>query len=533
MPECATRRYGFPPPLPALLAALAAALALAGCGGGGGDGGSGTIPSIADAQDGCYFQYDGSPPAEGSGNDPLLAAEWHLAALTVPDAWSSAKGEGTRIAIVDDGVETLHEDLFPNVVSHRNYRRDVNPAAPALPCNQDDTHGTSVAGIAAARDGNAVGIAGVAPRASLAAYNAIAAGAGSEADVTDALRLDEAITTVYNNSWGAPDSEGLLRDPGTLFRNTIRDGLERGRNGKGSIYVFPAGNGGCAGSASADCVDDDSNYDGYANTPGVIAACGVDENDVAPWYAEPGANILVCGASGGSGRGITTTAVRNAYTNSFGGTSASTPMVSGVAALLLQVAPTLTWRDVRLILATTARRNDAGSSGWRKNRADLLVHPYYGFGVVDARKAVAAAKTWPSVGGSQSLRKCSFPRAPDVAIPDQGSVSDTVNVGGADCTITRIELVEIGFDAEHPYSGDLRIELQRSDAPASSTTLASARVCKVDDTTIPCGDYTNWLFTSVANLDETAIGSWTLKVSDALPQDTGTWNTWTLTIWGR
>jgi len=532
MPECATRRHGFPPPLAALLAALAAALALAGCGGGG-DGGSGTSPSIADAQDGCYFRYDGSPPAEDSGPDPLLAAEWHLPALTVPDAWSSARGEGTRIAIVDDGVETLHEDLFPNVVASRNYRRDVNPAAPALPCDQSDTHGTSVAGIAAARDGNAVGIAGVAPRASLAAYNAIAAGAGTEADVADALRRDEAITTVYNNSWGAPDAEGLLRDPGTLFRNTIRDGLERGRDGKGSIYVFPAGNGGCAGPASANCVADDSNYDGYANTPGVIAACGVDENDRKPWYAEPGANILVCGASGGSGRGITTTDVQNGYTSSFGGTSASTPMVSGVAALLLQVAPTLTWRDVRLILATTARKNDAGSADWRTNRANLLVHPYYGFGVVDAQEAVAAARTWPSVGASQSLRKCPFPRAPRVAIPDQGSVSDTVNVGGADCTITRIELVEIRFDAAHSYSGDLQIELQRSDAPASSTTLASSRVCKSGETTIPCGDYANWLFTSVANLNEPAIGSWTLQVSDRLAQDTGTWNTWTLTIWGR
>ncbi len=537
MSQRATRRLRFPPPLAAPFPSLAfaLALALAGCGGGGGGdgdgGGSGSDAVLA--QDGCYFQYDGRPPVEASGPDPLLDAEWHLTALDVRAAWSSATGDGMRIAIVDDGVETLHEDLFPNVVAYRNYRRDVDPASLPLPCNQADTHGTSVAGVAAARDGNGVGVAGVAPRASLAAYNAIAYGAGTEADVADALRRDEAITAVYNNSWGAPDSTGLLRDAGSLFRNTIRDGLERGRSGRGSIFAFPAGNGGCVGSASPDCVADDSNYDGYANTPGVIAVCGVDENDRKPWYAEPGANILVCGASGGSGRGITTTAVRNDYTSGFGGTSASTPMVSGVVALMLQVAPQLTWRDVRLLLATTARRNDPASPDWSTNRAGLPVHRYYGFGVVDAQKALAAAQTWPSVGGSQSLLKCPFARAPHAAIPDRGVVSDTVTVGVADCAITKIELVEIEFDADHSYSGDLQIELQRSDSPASSTTLASARVCKSGDTTIPCGDYANWIFTSVANLNESANGSWTLKVSDLLAQDAGTWKTWKLTIWGR
>jgi len=530
----ATRMLRVPPAaaLARNTALVAFVLTVAGCGGGGG--GSDSSASIADAQKDCYFQYDASPPAEGSGVDPLLGAEWHLTTLGVPAAWSSAKGEGTRIAIVDDAVETLHEDLFPNVVAWRSYRLGVSPEARPLPCAQDDTHGTSVAGIAAARDGNGRGIAGIAPRASLAAYNALAEGAGTEADVSDALRRDEAITSVYNNSWGAPDEQGLLRDPGSLFRNTIRDGLERGRNGKGSIYVFPAGNGGCGGTASADCVPDDSNYDGYANTAGVIAACGVAENDQKPSYAEPGANVLVCGASGGgSGRGITTTAVRNGYTSSFGGTSASTPMVSGVAALLLQVAPALSWRDVRLILATTARQVDTGSSGWSTNRAGLPVNPYYGFGVVDAGKAVATARTWRSVGASDSLRKCSFPRATNLPIPDLGAVSDTVAVNGAECPITSIELVEVEFDANGGYSGDLQIELQRSDAPASSTTLARSRVCKFNGATTPCGDYSQWVFTSVANLNESAVGSWTLKVSDLLAQDATTWNTWKLTIWGR
>lgn len=517
------------------LAALLALSALMSCGGGDGND-SNPGGGSSDAQEGCYFRYAGSPPAEGQGPDPLLEQQWHLPMLDVLSAWSTAKGQGVRIAVIDDGIETLHEDLFPNVAAYRNYRRDVDPQAPPLPCDASETHGTQVAGIAAARDGNGVGVAGVAPRVSLAVYNAIAEAAGTEADVADALRRDEVVTGVYNNSWGAPDSTGMLRASGTLFRNAIADGTRRGRNGKGSIYVFPAGNGGCGPGASIHCVPDDSNYDGYVNAPGVIAACGIDATDKAPWNAEPGANILVCGISGN--RDITTTAVRNRYTSRFEGTSASTPMVSGVAALMLQVAPSLTWRDVRLILATTARKTS--DSGWETNIAEgapLPVHPLYGFGVVDAARAVAVASTWASVGGSESLRSCSYTRTPSIAIRDGATVADRITVPDT-CTIHAIEWVEVSFTARHASSGDLKIELVRSAPTAPVTTLARTRVCRSQDDysdrqVVSCGDYSGWVFTSVRNLNERPQGNWTLQVTDASSGDEGTWDSWELTIRGR
>ena len=64
---------------------------------------------------------------------------------------------------------------------------------------------------------------------------------------------------------------------------------------------------------------------------------------------------------------VSTTALQNQYTDSFNGTSAATPMVSGVVALMLQASPKLTWRDVPLILARSARQVDAQSSGWRSH----------------------------------------------------------------------------------------------------------------------------------------------------------------------
>ena len=60
------------------------------------------------------------------------------------------------------------------------------------------------------------------------------------------------------------------------------------------------------------------------------------------------------------------------YTHIMNGTSAATPMVAGVAALILEANPALTWREVRYILATTARKNDPADSGWQTNGAETV-----------------------------------------------------------------------------------------------------------------------------------------------------------------
>jgi subtilisin family serine protease len=355
---------------------------LSACGGGGG-----SSPAPSGLNDpSCALQYSLTDTPLLSAPDPLLAQQWHLnndgtvtgtagEDLRAFAAWQRTKGEGVRIAIIDDAIEVTHDDIAPNVVANAsfNFRQAGRGNAWPLPCSGEDSHGTSVAGLIVARDGNGIGVAGVAPRASLVGYNALAT--SLDTDVSEALNRDFAVNAVYNNSWGSPD-DGFLHPAEPSFIEAIDRGIRNGRNGKGSIYVFPSGNGGCynpdlqATPEVEPCVRENSNYDGYVNKLGVITVCAVDSNGRQPFYGERGANMLVCAPSsnlppdssnGFTNTDIRTTAIGNQYRDNFTGTSASTPMVSGVVALMLAANPELTWRDVKLILARTARQNDTVS----------------------------------------------------------------------------------------------------------------------------------------------------------------------------
>ena len=529
------------------LCAVTISVFLAACGGGGGS-------STTDARACCYDYSTFVVPPPLVGPDPLLPDQWHLDnfgqsggtagedlnVAGAAGAWAlGTKGEGVRVAIVDDAVETVHPDLAPNfsLADTASYYNYLFPGSPPLPYYLDEDHGTSVAGIAVARDGNAIGGAGVAPRASLGAYNALAT--SQDADIADALRRAPDVTGVYNNSWGSPDN-GVLNAAEPSFVAAIEAGVTTGRNGKGSIYVFPAGNGGNGGAGAnvwdlaGNLIAEDSNFDGYVNKRGVIAACAVDDNGVAPSYAEPGANILVCGRSGNDRVGITTTMPQGAYRSTFSGTSASTPTVSGIVALMLKERPDLTWRDVRLILALTARKNDPSNPGWTTNYG-LNFNPRYGFGAADAAAAVALARTWTTVdGGSPVMKSCPYTRTfplPKDLDDTKPPATDSFDASG--CGIGKIEFVEVFFSATHPYSGDLRIELISPHGLVSR--LASERICLLDSDNLAdsCGNYDNWQFGSVRHMEEAAAGSWTLRVTDAQTGDSGTWTAWGLKIWGR
>ena len=526
---------------------MAGALALAGCGGGGGSSGSGSSGAVTiSAGAGCQLSYTLTESPQLSGVDPQLDRQWHLRNtgqtggtpgedMRALEAWPATRGAGVRVAVIDDAVEVVHPDLRPNLVENasRSYRAGNRGSVWPVPCiAADDDHGTAVAGLVLARDGNAVGGAGVAPRASLVAYDALAS--GQDADIADALLRDGEENVIYQNSWGAPD-DGALHPAPTSFIQAIQSGITNGRNGRGSIYVFPGGNGGCfARDSAGNCQADDANLDGFVNRLGVVTVCAVDDTGKRPYYGERGANLLVCAPSSGDTPNIGTTGLRGTQRTDFSGTSASTPMVSGVVALMLAANRSLTWRDVRLILAETARRNDPTDPGWTSGPSGLAFNHKYGFGVVDAPAAVTRAASWSSVGGSAGLRTCTVAeRTPRIDIPDAPSsgpstaVSDSVTVA---CDITRIEFVELRFTATHTYSGDLRVRLV---SPGGTTSeLADARIC-LGSGSNPCGTFTDWSFGSSRHLGESAAGTWTLQVSDRAPLDTGRLERWSLRIHGR
>jgi kexin len=198
-----------------------------------------------------------------------------------------------------------------------------------------------------------------------------------------------------------------------------------------------------------------------------------------------------------------------------------------VIALMLEANPNLGWRDVRLILAQSARKNDAADPGWTLSTTTPAYNfnHKYGFGVVNAQAAVALAPAWTNVG--PELTSTTALASPGLPIPDNDpttGVSNTINVAGSG--IANIEFIEITFSAaNHTFSGDLDIALT---SPAGTVSqLSIAHNCA------PCTAYSGWVFGSARHLGEAANGNWTLTVKDLGPLDTGTFQSWGLKFYGR
>jgi kexin len=510
-------------------------------------------------------EVSATPVATAVSSDPLYGDQWHLKNtgqqgatatpgltgedMNVEPAWASYKGSGVRIAVVDDGLDIGHEDLAANIaatgLSYNYVTGSSDPSSDASDLSAG--HGTSVAGIAAARDLNGLGVRGAAPRANLVGYNMLQNSTVS--NVVDAMTRGSPDVHISSNSWGPPD-DGDLQPSVSSWRNAIDTGLSSGRSGLGTIYTFAAGNGGDNVSGPAD----NSNYDGQANYYGIIAVAAVNDQGKQSSYSEPGANLWVS-APGGEycdTHAITTTdrsgdAGGNSYNNPayyqdypdanytkcMNGTSAATPAAAGVIALLLEAKPNLGWRDVRLILAESARKNDPGDAGWGVTGGSPVYNfnHKYGFGVVDAGAAVTLASGWTNVAAQKTYATAlSSPNLPISDSPSTGvlgpAVSNSINVAGS--TITSIEYIEITFSAtDHTYSADLDITLT---SPAGTVSqLSEAHACPNSI----CTAHNGWVFGSARHLGEVADGNWTLTVKDGGHIDTGTFQSWKLKFYGR
>jgi subtilisin-like proprotein convertase family protein len=474
-------------------------------------------------------------------NDPLFAQQWHLRNTgqfagtvgqdaNVVSAWDAARGTGVVIGIIDDGVQTNHPDLAAAYRADLSYDFNGNDTNPS-PGSGDD-HGTAVAGVAAARGNNGIGVSGAAPNASIAAIRLIGASTTDQQEANGLTYKPQEIA-VYSNSWGPSDTGTILEAPGPLTRAALANAVRTGRGGKGSIYVWAAGN----GLAN----NDNSNYDGYANSRYTIAVTAVDNRGRQSWYAEPGANILVAAPSSGDSSGsdvgvVTTDRTGSAgynvsasatpgelsdrdYTNDFGGTSSATPLVSGVVALMLEANPVLGWRDVQHILANSARRNDVTDVGWSQNGAGKWVNHQYGFGVVDAAAAVTMAQGWTNVGPEVSAGSGTINVGQ--TIPDNSAAGITSSFTmGADI---RMESVEVVFSATHASRGHLQVVLT---SPAGTKSVLAERRSDTGD------HYSAWTFSTVRNWDESSKGNWTLTVSDLTSGTTGTFGSWALNVYG-
>jgi len=476
-------------------------------------------------------------------NDPLFSQQWHLRNTSqsggalgidanVTPVWDNYRGAGVTLCIIDDGLQHTHPDLAPNYKASLAYDFNDGDADPAPDLAYNDSHGTACAGVAAARGYNGSGGCGVANEATLTGFRLIA-GPISEQDEADAFLLHNDVIQVKSNSWGPYDDGGSVYGPDPLAKAALKDGATNGRGGRGTIYVFAGGNG--------NAFNDNSNYDGYANSIYTIGVGAINDFGFQTYYSEPGANLHVCAPSNGrkrnkgivtcdlmgeygynsSSRGTADLSDRN-YTKTFGGTSSACPLVAGVCALMLQAKSDLGWRDVQEILMRSARQVHHADSDWTANGAGFHFNHKYGAGMVDTQAAVTLAKDWVKLGTLVELPAIFMTGGLDPVIPDNNSTGITRKFNVTTPNL-RVEQVTMTVNITHQNRGDLEIFLT-----SPSGTVSRLAEQHPD----PGHDFAYWTFSSVRHWGETAAGNWTLTIRDRVALTFGVLTQAYLNIYG-
>ena len=388
------------------------------------------------------------------------------------------KGQGVNVLVLDDGIDVRHEDLAANVNPSMTYNFDngSNDPTPAdIADNIDAAHGTHVAGIIAAAQ-NGKGIMGIAPRATLGGARFLHTDADIIAAYGGADWSKDA--DIINASYGSNPAQPEQYDMATFAQTAAVRAFPNLRKGRGLVDLMASGNeyaqtddGRTCPAVGSDGMIPCENpaNDPERLEPTVVVVAAANAKGVKASYSNAGAVNWITGLGGedgeggrygevGSGPAIFSTDLsgcRRGYsreplqgdTNDFttantptnlkenhrcnyssmNGTSAATPTVAGVVALMLSANPSLTWRDVREILRATARKIDpdygsrdgrnaridliteeattdtgtaltGGSTtarldyGWQVNGAGYAYSTWYGFGLVDAAAAVKMAK---------------------------------------------------------------------------------------------------------------------------------------------
>lgn len=337
-------------------------------------------------------------------SEHLFKYQWHLknngtipnsnpihhinpnAEAKVFDAWNRLGNKGSKditIAVIDMGFDLQHPDINTNVVE----AFDVWNNGPFTEPKTFRDHGTPCAGIALARE-NGFGTVGVAPNSKFMPLS----GLGYSIRDTENMfnHCFDKKADIISCSWGSIKPEHELD---ASKEDVIRRVATKGRNGKGCVILFAAGN------ENAEVTNV------YGRHPDVICVGASTSQDVHASYSNRGFEIDIVAPSNGdwpliapkaswdTGHWFDGNIVDSQYKH-FGGTSAATPLVAGVCALMLSANPNLTAKQVKTILIQTA---------------DKIGHPTeyinghsrrYGYGRVNADKAVAEAIRYLDSKGS-------------------------------------------------------------------------------------------------------------------------------------
>ncbi|XP_051253039.1 proprotein convertase subtilisin/kexin type 7 isoform X1 [Dicentrarchus labrax] len=471
-------------------------------------------------------------------NDPRYPKQWHLhndlnkgMDINVTGVWErNITGRGVTVVVVDDGVEHTHQDIKPNYSPEGSYDLNSNDPDP-MPhpdVHSDNHHGTRCAGEIAAVPNNSFCAVGVAYGSKVAGIRVLD---GPLTDSLEAIAFNKhyQVNDIYSCSWGPDDDGHTVDGPHPLGKAALQHGVIAGRQGFGSIFVVASGNGGQ--------YNDNCNYDGYANSIYTITVGAVDEKGKMPFYAEECASMLAVTFSSGGGqlRSIVTSdwsmQEGTGCTEGHTGTSAAAPLAAGMVALMLQVRPCLSWRDVQHIVTFTATKCD-DSADWKMNGAGFTHSHQHGFGLLNAWRLVNAAKVWESVPFLVSYQSSVLKEGASIPVNSDALIR-TWTVSAADLRQSGMETLEhvaVTVTITHPCRGNLEIELV---CPSGITSVIGARRAIDRD---PTG-YQDWTFSTVRCWGEKAKGLYTLKISDQKEKieqcvGVGVLKQWSLTLYG-
>ncbi|MDQ4108671.1 MAG: S8 family serine peptidase, partial [Actinomycetota bacterium] len=271
-------------------------------------------------------------PAAAAEVDPYRDRQWGLKKVSAAAAWKVTRGRGALIAIVDTGVDLGHPDLRKHIENRPG--SDFVTGMTEDTAQDENGHGTHVAGIAAALAGNGIGVAGVAPGARILPVRVLDAdGSGSAADVASGIRFAaEQGADVINLSLGVG---GAVSVTSLIGGDEAMAAAIDFAWAEGAVVVAAAGN---------DSLPFCSQPSG---APNILCVGATDENDKLSLFSNSNLlsskmNYIV--APGGSGKtcdgDILSTMLRSAPREactvkkgyaSLAGTSMATPFVSGAA----------------------------------------------------------------------------------------------------------------------------------------------------------------------------------------------------------
>lgn len=510
-------------------------------------------------------------------------------------------GTGVKVVVSDTGTDYSHPDLDGNFIAGmRNYSH-VDPtrwddaSADAYPSGNEN-HGTAVAGIIAMEGWNGIGGRGVAPAASISAFKFLLGYSALDHLASDQDKLIHQLSgdfDIFNYSYGYGQCV-FYEDYESDLIDALKDGVATLRGGKGAIYVQSAGNsfsegGGCYGNTNATA---------SLSVPYKIVTAAVSADGVKSSYSTPGSGVWVSGY-GGEGMvdlgipsgirylpAIYTTDIGDCssgysyrnfiyklknpfnygydrdlnplcdYTNIMNGTSSAAPIVSGVVALMLEVNPDLDWREVKHILAMTARKDDfvdpapatvygplshpdtVSTFGayvydykWVQNFAGHWFSNWYGFGTVDADAAVTMAAGFPagSLGTytrtESALGVWTHTDSTLVGINDNDVVTPAAStIAGVTSLI--IEAVQIRLTTDHPNPEELAVHVISPSGTESRVVLAKSGIEKF-------GSSDDYYFLTNAFYGEDSGGIWTINVYDTVTGNTGSMQGWGVNIHGH